>query len=287
MSTPTTIPNPTSPCWFCSRPSTETCKCGRDYCDEHSYDNGCFICALGFGLFERDGRPETVSGLVTLSLSKAAGDPYIVIPAEVRDKTPLPLARAEDLVNTLMMMAHSPDFHVCRRAVAALAATTNSWPSMNPSQLSKNKYGASLLAADQVRRRLLSILRRARSQWAEPIAVAILEKLRTADFRDLYPEVAERLGSFTYNNLGGRVGEVFQALIEFYPAAGYAANEHCELMVYEQYMNRQRGAGEMMERIWGHRLRYEPGLARLLKKGVFHTNPARFADWYPGEDEPY
>jgi hypothetical protein len=31
-------------------------------------------------------------------------------------------------------------------------------------------------------------------------------------------------------------------------------------------------------------LRYEPNIARLLKKGLWHTDANRFMDWYPGED---
>jgi hypothetical protein len=257
------------------------------FCSNHEFGESCIVCALGFGLFEEVNRPEPVSGLIILSLSSISKDPYIVIPSHLRDARPLPLGRVEELVGTLMQMVSSSDFHVCRRAAGVLAAATNSWPSMNPSQVSKSSYGTSLLAIDQVRRRLLNLLKRARSQQAEPIALAILEPLRTADFRDLHPELVSQFSHFTCTNMGGRIGEVFMTLIEFHPSSSYAANERCELMVYEQYMNRKRGAGEMMERIWGHRLRYEPNLVRLLKKGLWHTDANRFMDWYPGEDEPY
>jgi hypothetical protein len=257
------------------------------FCPAHEFGENCIVCALGFGLYEEMNRPEPVSGLIILSLSTLGKDPYIIIPQHLRDARPLPLGRVEELVGTLLQMASSTDFHVCRRAAGVLAAATNSWPSMNPSQLTSESYGTSLLAVDQVRRRLLNLLKRARSQQAEPIALAILEPLRTADFRDLYPEIVEHFSHFTSTNMGGRVGEVFMTLPDFHPSSSYAANERCELLVYEQYMNRKRGAGDMMERIWGHRLRYEPNLVRLLKKGLWHTDANRFMDWYPGEDEPY
>jgi hypothetical protein len=284
----TTPPTDTNTCWFCNARTNAGCRCGRMFCGAHEFNKSCVVCALGFGYFEEANRPEPVSGLIILSLSVLAKDPYIVIPPHLRDSRALPLNRVEELVGTLLQMVSSTDFHVCRRAAGVLSAATNSWPSMNPSQVSgSNNYGTSLLSVDQVRRRLLSLLKRARSTQAEPIALAILEPLRTADFRDLYPEILQHFSHFTSNNMGGRIGEVFEALLDFYPSSSYAANERCELIVYEQYMNRRRGAGEMMERIWGHRLRYEPNIARLLKKGLWHTDANRFMEWYPGEDEPY
>lgn len=276
-----------TPCWFCTRSTHTKCRCGRAYCVEHEFVGHCIVCALGFGLFEEANREETVSGFIILSLSVLSKDPYIVIPPGLQNSVPMPLERVEELVGTLLQMVSSTDFHVCRRASSVLAATTNSWPSMNPSQIANNSYGTSLLATDQVRRRLLNVLKRARSIPAEPIALAILEKLRTADFRDLYPQTSEQLKHLSCSNMGTRVGEVFNALLDFYPSSSYAANERCELIVYEQYVNRKRGAGELMERIWGHRVRYEPNLARLLKKGLWHSDVRSFAEWYPGEDEPY
>jgi hypothetical protein len=39
--------------------------------------------------------------------------------------------------------------------------------------------------------------------------------------------------------------------------------------------------------MYGSKLRYAPVLAKMLKKGVWHTSYDRFAAWFPGEDEPY
>ena len=67
-------------CWFCEQAAQAQCKCGRDYCREHTFGGRCLICALGMGLFDQEGQSETVSDLIMLGLSAAARDPYIVIP---------------------------------------------------------------------------------------------------------------------------------------------------------------------------------------------------------------
>jgi hypothetical protein len=247
----------------------------------------CLVCALGHGLFESEGTPEPLSDIIVLSLSAAANNPYIVVPARLQSSRVMPLDRVEKLVGSLIQMLGSDDADIRRRAAAVLAATTVSWPTMDPSQLAQNNYGTGLLVTDQVRRWLLHVLKQSRTIAAEPVAVAILERLRQADFRDLYPSIAENLKMLTSASVGVRVTETIKALGEFYPTSSYASNEACELFVYEQYMNRQRGAGAAMERMYGPRLRYAPELAKLLKKGVWHSNFERYQEWYPGEDEPY
>lgn len=276
----------TNPCWFCERSTERRCKCKRTYCAEHGLGERCMVCALGFGLYEQMNRPEPVSDILILSLSVAARNPYIVVPGNLKSATPLSLEHAELLVGALIQMLNVADAPIVRRAAEVLANTTNSWPTMDPSQLAKHEYGTGLLAADQVRRWLLHVLKHSRSEAAESVALAILDKLRSADFRELYPTLQGKLKTLTCSSIGTRVRQVLQAIGEFYPTNRYALNERCELFIYEQYMDRQRGAGEVMERMYGPRLRYAPELAKMLKKGVWHSNYERFKEWYPGEDEP-
>lgn len=262
------------------------CACGRFYCRRHGVDGCCMVCALAFGLFERPGEIEPLSEMITYSLTAQADDPYIVVPARASESGPIPLANAEKLIGVIIQMIASEDPKIRKRAVGVLANTTNSWPTMNPSQLDKHAYGTGLIVADQVRRWLLHLLKQSRSTATEPIALAILDKLRTADFRDLYPGIAENLLMLRCSNLGTRVHDVFQTLGEFYPTSSYAINERCELFVYEQYVNRRTGFGDLIERMYGTKLRYAPILARMLKRGVWHANYERFREWYPGEEEP-
>src|SRR5438132_12936038 len=139
-------------CWYCERPTGAQCNCGRAYCAEHNYNGHCLICALGFGLFEGTAVAEPISGLLMLSLSVAGGDPYIVKPPALQRVRPLPLAGVERVVGGLVRMLGSDDLIVRHRAASVLAVTTNSWPTMNPSQLDRHNHGTSLLAADHVRR---------------------------------------------------------------------------------------------------------------------------------------
>jgi hypothetical protein len=273
-------------CWFCTNAEGTACACHRYYCAEHSYRGRCLVCALGLGLFEKSNEPETVSGLITLSLSAASGDPYIVVPQTLAGATPLPLDRAEKLVAAVIKMLATDDNAVLLRAATTLAATTNSWPTMDPSALTQNKYGTSLLATDQVRRWLLQTLKQSRSRSSEPVALAILEKLRTADFRDLYPGIVDNLKLLTCSIDLSRVRATFEALLDYYPAYSHLANELCEVFVYEQYSNRTKGAGNILERIYGPMLKQSPTLARILKKGTWLSSHARYKDWYFGEEDP-
>jgi hypothetical protein len=275
-----------SQCWFCERPRDATCDCGRSCCTEHSYEGHCLICGLGFGLFEEGTEPEPVSGLIIVSLSAAARDPYLVKAPALQRIQPLPIAGVERMLVALVKMLQSEDSLVRHRAVSVLAATTNSLSSMNPSRLLDHQHGTGLLCVDQVRRWLMHVLKLSRGMGDEATALAILDKLRTADFRDLYPEIQYGFASLTCSNLGTRVAEVFGALEAFYPVRSPLANERCELIAYEQYGNVARGAGKTMERIYGPLLKYSPVLFKMLKKGTWISNQARFAEWYFGEDEP-
>ncbi len=278
-------PLPLGPCWFCDRPATQRCLCGRIYCEGHGYYTSCTVCALGYGLFEHMHMPQPVSDLILLSLAAASGDAYIVVPPRLQKMRALPLPNAERLVLALVQMLRTEDPGVRRRAAEALAGTLHSWPTLDPSRLTEHKYCIGLVSVNQVRQGLLQLLRQSRSRSSEPVAVAILEGLRRADFRDLYPAISGRLSVLKPVGLGTRVLEVFQALADFYPTGSYAANERCELLMYEQYMQGW-GVKGVLERVHGPRLRQSPILSRLLKKGVWHSDFARFNQWYPGEEEP-
>lgn len=245
------------------------------------------ICALGLGLFEAADEPESVSDLLIFSLVTASKDPYIVVPPRATGLRPLPISGVERVLGALMRMVKSGDGSVRHRSALVLANTTVTWPTIDPSQLARHNYGTGLLAADQVRAWLLKSLRLSRTVANEATAVAVLDKLRAADFRDLYPGITSKLESLKVSSLGTRVHDMFNGLDKIYPTNSYAINERCELFVYEQYINTQRGAGAMMERMYGPKLRYAPVLARMLKKGVWHSSYNRFNVWYPGEDEPY
>jgi hypothetical protein len=287
MDTDTTQSTQEPFCWFCEQEVYERCKCGRDYCREHMFSNRCLICALGIGLFEQAGEDESVSGLMVLGLSAAAGDPYIVVPPRLMGVQPLPMSGVGRMLGAVVRMTGSKDPSVRHRSAVALAKTTNSWPTMDPSQVSRHNFGTGLISLNVVRSALLEVLKQSRMTVGEPTSVAVWEKLRTADFRDLYPGILDGLSNYKYVNVGTRVHEMFAGLDEVYPTNSYAINEQCELFVYDQYTNKQRGAGALMERMYGPKLRYAPILARMLKKGVWHSSYTRFNEWYPGEDEPY
>ena len=273
------------PGWFCDRPAGQRCLCGRIYCDGHGYHTSCTVCALGYGLFEYMHVPQPVSDLILLSLAAASGDPYIVVPPRLRRMRAMPLPNTEKLVLTLVQMMQSEDPGIRRRAAEVLAGTLHSWPTLDPSRLTEHKHSISLVSVNQVRKGLLQTLKQSRNRSSEPIAVAILEGLRHADFRDLYPAISGKLSVLKTDGLGTRVLEVFQALADFYPTGIYAANERCELLMYEQYMQGW-GVKGVLERVHGPRLRQSPILSRLLKKGVWHSDFKRFNEWYPGEEEP-
>jgi hypothetical protein len=237
-------------------------------------------------LFESGGEVEPLSGLIMISLGAAAGDPYIVKPPGLQRMRPLPIAGVERVVGALVQMLRAEDTQVRHRAAAVLAATTNSLPSMNPSRLLDHEHGTSLLCVDQVRRWLLHVLKQSRNASEEPTALAILDKLVTADFRDLYPSIQDSFTILSCSNLGTRVAEVFGALEAYYPVRSHLANERCELIAYEQYSNKARGAGKTMERIYGPLLKYSPVLSKMLKKGTWISSQARFEEWYYGEEEP-
>lgn len=274
-------------CWFCEGEAHAQCKCGRNYCGRHTFGDRCFVCALGLGLFEKAGEEERLSDLLILSLATVARDPYLVIPNHLTNARPLPMTGVERIIGALIRMSGSKDPGVRHRSASALAKATNTWPTLDPSQLSQHKFGTGLLPINGVRAALLDALKQSRVVAYEATAVAILDKLRTADFRDLYPRIVEGLPLHKVSNMGTRVHEMFAALDDIYPTGSYATNERCELFVYDQYMNRTRGAGNLMERMYGPRLRYAPLMARMLKKGVWHSSFHRFNEWYPGEDEPY
>jgi hypothetical protein len=274
-------------CWFCEQAAQAQCKCGRDYCREHTFGGRCLVCALGMGLFDQEGQSESVSDLIMLGLSAAARDPYIVIPPRLMGVQPLPMPGVERVLGAIVRMTGSKDPAVRHRSSVALAKTTNSWPTMDPSQISNRNYATGLLSVNAVRGALFDVLKQSRMTVGEPTSVAIWEKLRMADFRDLYPGIMEGLPNQKFANIGTRVHEMFAGLDEVYPTNSYAINEQCELFVYDQYVNKQRGAGTLMERMYGPKLRYAPLMARMLKKGVWHSSYARFSEWYPGEDEPY
>lgn len=277
---------PLDACWFCRAATENVCECGRIYCDEHGYVTHCLVCALARGMFEQAGRDEPLSGLILLSLRAWAEDPYIVIPSALRGLKPLPLSNVERLVLTLIKMVGGQEDGVRLRAATALAGTTLSWPTMNPSPLVERSHGISLLATDQVRRALTQTLRLSRPIRYEAMSLAILDKLRMADFNDLYPSIRGSLKVLVSSTVGTRVREVFDALTEFYPTHSDLVNEKCELMVYEQYANPARGATTSLERIHGPLMKYSPTLGKLLKKGTWLSSQARYADWYRGEPEP-
>ncbi len=274
-------------CWFCDIEAQTQCRCGRKYCGRHTYSDRCLVCAVGLGLYEEAGEEEQLSDLLVLSLVTAARDPYLVVPPRLLGVRPLPMTGVERALGALLRMTGSKDPAVRHRSAVALAKTTNTWPTLDPSQLSQHKYSTGLLPANAVRTALLEVLKQSRSVANEATAVAILDKLRTADFRDLYPRVVEGLPAHRFGNIGTRVHDLFAGLDDIYPTHSYSINERCELFVYDQYMNRQRGAGALMERMYGAKLRYAPLLAKMLKKGVWHSSYTRFNEWYPGEDEPY
>jgi len=89
-----------------------------------------------------------------------------------------------------------------------------------------------------VRRWLLHVLKLSRNTNDEATALTILDKLRTADFRDLYPGIQDNFTTLSCSNLGTRVSEVFGALAEYYPVRSHLANERCELIAYEHYDDR-------------------------------------------------
>ena len=279
-------PGSVAPCWFCGQPAAAICRCTRSYCIDHAFRGYCLICALGEGLFEGALEGESLSGLIMLSLSALSGDPYIVIPPALVSWRPIPLVNVERLVGALIKMLSSEDADLREHAATVLATTTNSWPTLDPSAVNKNKYGASLMATDQVRRWLLHVLKQARSRVYEGVALTILDKLRTADFRDLYPNIQDNLKSLSCSNTVSRVCGTFEALLDFYPSYSHLANEQCELLVYEQYANRGRGAGATMERVYGPLLKNEPVLGRMLKRGTWLSNHARYNEWYYGEEAP-
>ncbi|MFL5735186.1 MAG: hypothetical protein ACJ78Q_18675 [Chloroflexia bacterium] len=273
-------------CWFCEQQPNAVCKCGRPYCGAHSHSGHCLVCALGEGLFEGESEVEFLSGLIIVSLGAVANDPYIVKPAALQYVRPLSISGVERLVGVLVRMLQGGDSAVRHKAASVLAATTNSLPSMNPSALVDHQHGTSLLAVDQVRRWLLYVLKLSRNSGNESTALAILDKLRTADFRDLYPEIQDRFTVLACSNAGTRVVEVFGALEAYYPTRNPMANERCELIAYQQYTNPARGAGKSMERIYGPRLKYSVTLSKMLKKGTWLSSQARFEEWYSGEQEP-
>ena len=283
----TNTPSEEVVCWFCGIEAHAQCKCGRKYCGRHTFGDRCLVCALGLGLYDEVGEEEPLSDLLILSLVTIARDPYVVMPPKMVGVRPLPMPGVESTLGALIRMTKSRDPKIRHRSASALARTTNTWPTMDPSQLSQHKYGTGLLPLNAVREALLEVLKQSRTVAHEATAVAVFDKLRTADFRDLYPRIVEGLPSHKFGNVGTRVHEMFAGLDDVYPTHSYAINERCELFVYDQYMNRQRGAGALMERMYGPRLRYAPILAKMLKKGVWHSSYTRFNEWYPGEDEPY
>jgi hypothetical protein len=272
-------------CWFCESQAGGKCQCGRAFCTEHSYESSCLICAVLTGMFEQAGEDEPLSTQIMLGLRTAAGDPYIVLPQALQYKKPLSLPAIENTVAVLIQAIKSQDDNVRRRAGGVLATTTNSWPSMNPSPLERDTYSISLLCADQVRRWLLYTLKNARIMRFEPIALAILDKLRTADFHDLYPGIRDNLKTLTVSNLGTRVREVYETMVEFYPTNSPLVNERCELMAFEHYA-RSRGGSNSLQRIYGPLMKYSPILGKMLKKGTWLANQRLYSEWYYGEDEP-
>lgn len=274
-------------CWFCGGQALAQCKCERAYCSQHTFGERCLVCALGMGHYEKAEQEEQLSDLLIYSLVAVARDPYIVVPYKLKGVRPLPMEGVERVLGAVIRMVGSKDPGVRHRAGAALARTTTTWPTLDPSQISQHKYGTGLLSVNKVRSTLLEALKQSRSTATEVTAVAILDKLCTADFRELHPSIAAGLPNHKFATTGTVVHEMFAGLDEVYPTNSYTINERCELFVYDQYMNRQRGAGALMERMYGPRLRYAPVLARMLKKGVWQSNITRFNEWYPGEDEPY
>jgi len=272
-------------CWFCEAEPSGKCQCGRPFCVEHAYEQSCLICSVITGMFEQAGEDEPLSTQIMLGLRTAAGDPYIVLPSALQHKKPLSLPAIEQTIAALIRAIKDQDDNVRRRAGAVLATTTNSWPSMNPSPLERDTYSISLLCADQVRRWLLYTLKNARSMRFEPIALAILDKLRTADFHDLYPGIRDNLKTLTVSNLGTRVREVYETMVEFYPTHSPLVNERCELMAFEHYA-RSRGASQSLGRIYGPLLKHAPILSKMLKKGTWLANQRLYGEWYYGEDEP-
>jgi hypothetical protein len=273
-------------CWFCGVSAHARCDCGRAHCVDHGYESRCLVCAFGLGMFEEAGASEPVSDLIVYSLSMQAGDPYILIPAKLTGMRPLPLEGTERLIGALVQMLQSDAVKVRHRAAVALAATTNSWPTMNPSPLDERNHGTGLLVTYQVRRWLLHVLKLSRGRNYEPTAAAILDKLRIADFRNLYPSIQNNLQSLAVSTLMARVREVFDALADFYPTHSPLVNERCELAVYEHYSNPVRGAAETMKGIYGPLLRYSPILRDMLKKGTWLSSRTRYREWYYGEEEP-
>lgn len=245
------------------------------------------LCGLAYGLYKEHGVANYVSDTITYSLAAASGDPYMVMPANVQTASKLPLPRIERLISGLVQVLGANQPEITHHVAEALANTTNSWSTLDPSQVTRQIHGTGLITVDAIRKPLLGILKEARGKQGEQTTVTVLEKLRSADFRELYPGIAAGLPSLRRSRVSTCVQEMVQTVGELYPTRSYPINEQCELLVYEQYVNRKRGAGELMERIYGPKMRYSQPLSRILKKGVYQSNFARFQDWYPGEDEPH
>lgn len=273
-------------CWYCERPTQTKCDCGRLYCRDHALGTHCMVCALGFGLYEQAEAPEPLSDYLILGLSAAANDPYLVKPSRLNNIRPMPLDGVERTVSVILRMLQAEDAQVRHRAASVLVNTTNSWPTMDPSQLAQHRYGTGLFVTYQVRRWLLHVLQQSRPLAYEQTALVILEKLATTDFRDLYPGIADNLKRLTPSNIGARVQDLLDAIVDFYPTHSAIVNERCELLLYEQYTNQARGAGKTMERIYGPLLKYSPLLRQMLKKGTWLSNRRLYESWYYGEEEP-
>lgn len=253
----------------------------------HGLDASCMLCALAYGLYHERGMPAHVSDIITLSLAKASGDPYIVVPSSVQTAGRVSLPGVERLIGGLVQVLGANQPEITHRVAETLANLTSAWSTLDPSQLTQQIYGVGLVGVDAVRKPLLGILKDSRGKIGEQTTITILDKLCNADFRELHPGIAEGMPALRRSRASACVQEIMQTVTDLYPTRSYLINERCELMVYEQYVNRRRGAGEMMERMYGPKLRYSVPLARVLKKGVWQSNFHRFQDWYPGEEEPY
>jgi hypothetical protein len=118
---------------------------------------------VGLGLYEEVGEEEQVSDLLILSLVVLARDPYLVVPPKMVGVRPLPMPGVERTLNALIRMTRSKDPQIRHRAGVALAKTTNTWPTLDPSQLSQHKYGTGLLPLNAVREALFEVLKQSRA----------------------------------------------------------------------------------------------------------------------------
>ena len=124
-------------------------------------------------------------------------------------------------------------------------------------------------------------------QQHEPITLAILDKLRTADFRDVHPHIASNppVALFLqYRNSRREACSRVRKTSTRGRRRSPTSAASCWLT--SRYTNRNRGAGETLERLYGPLLKYSVPLSKMLKKGTWLSNHTRYEEWYFGQGDP-